>query len=348
MALLRSFTCGLTALAILCGATLPAAVAAEQASESSAERRPFADLIRRGKEQPHLNALIVARDGEVLLEERFAGPHLDRPVNIKSASKSVLSALVGIAIERGVLTGLDQTVASVLEGDFPEDPDPRLYKITVRDLITMRAGLAPTSGPNFGRWTSSRNWVKHALSRPFQDEPGGRMLYSTGSSHILGAMLTKASGKPLLELAQQWLGEPLAITVPRWPRDPQGIFRGGNDMELSPRALLAFGELYRNGGVVRGLPVLPADWVAKSWEVRTTSPWSGHGYGYGWYALDARGHEVHFAWGYGGQMVYVVPSLNLTVVMVSDSKPRPKDERHIEDLHALLSDAIIPAVSDGE
>jgi CubicO group peptidase (beta-lactamase class C family) len=346
MTLLRSLRAGLAILATT--AAMPVAHGAELTSESSASESTFAETLKRGDALPHLNALLVSRDGDVLVEERFAGPPLTRPVNIKSASKSVLSALVGIAIERGVLTGLDQTVASVLESDFPEDADPRLYRLTVGDLLTMRAGLAPTSGPNFGSWTSSRNWVRHALSRPFQDEPGGRMLYSTGSSHVLGAMLAKAARKPLLELAKDWLGEPLDITIPRWPRDPQGLYRGGNDMELSPRSLLAFGELYRNAGVIAGLPVLPNGWVADSWKKHTASPFSGHGYGYAWYHMEARGHPVHFAWGYGGQMVYVVPDLNLTVVMVSDAKPRPKSDRHIEDLHALLADAIIPAVSDGE
>ncbi|GGE30148.1 6-aminohexanoate-dimer hydrolase [Agaricicola taiwanensis] len=348
MIFLRYLRIGFAA-ASLAAASVPAMVgAAELTSESSAETDIFAATRQRGEALPHLNALMVARDGEMLLEERFAGPSLDRPVNIKSASKSVLSALVGIAIERGVLTGLDQKLATVLADRFPEDPDPRLYEITVEDLLSMRAGLQSTSGPNFGSWIASRDWVRDALARPFEDDPGGRMIYSTGSSHLLAAMLTKASGRPLLELAKEWLGEPLDITIPRWPRDRQGIYRGGNDMELSARSLLAFGELYRNGGIVRGLPLLPNGWVETSWEVRTTSPWSGHGYGYGWYSMQARGHQVHFAWGYGGQMVYVVPDLNLTVVMTSDAEPRPARDRHIEDLHALLADAIIPAVSDGD
>jgi CubicO group peptidase (beta-lactamase class C family) len=138
------------------------------------------------------------------------------------------------------------------------------------------------------------------------------------------------------------LGKPLGIAVPAWPRDPQGIYFGGNDMRLSPRALLAFGELYRNGGVHAGRRVLPTSWIRASWTPRTRSPWSGFAYGYGWFITESRGHPVYFARGYGGQMLYVVPSLALTVVMTSDPAA-PGRGGHVDALHSLLSDLIIPA-----
>jgi CubicO group peptidase (beta-lactamase class C family) len=100
------------------------------------------------------------------------------------------------------------------------------------------------------------------------------MLYSSGSSHLLSAVLTRASGRSTHALAREWLGEPLGIEIPPWPRDPQGIFFGGNDMLMSPRALLRFGELYRRDGVLNGRRILPEGWVAESWRLRTTSPWS--------------------------------------------------------------------------
>jgi len=198
---------------------------------------------------PRLRALLVLRDGQPLAEHRFhGGPPLDRPVNIKSASKSVISALVGIAIERGVLGGVDQPVVSVLRQDAPARPDPRLARVTVGNLLSMQAGLERTSGEFYGRWVSRPNWVRFALARPFVDEPGGGMLYSTGNTHLLSAMLTRASGRSTLALAREWLGQPLGITVPPWPADRQGIYFGGNEMRLSPRALARFGELYRLAG----------------------------------------------------------------------------------------------------
>jgi CubicO group peptidase (beta-lactamase class C family) len=143
---------------------------------------------------PRLHALIVARHGDVIAEHRLRGPALDRPANIKSVSKAVLSALVGIAIGRGVLEGAGQKVASILRADVPRAADPRIERIEVGHLLSMQAGLERTSGPNYGAWIASPNWVRYALSQPFVQEPGGEMLYSTGSSHLLSAVLTRAAG----------------------------------------------------------------------------------------------------------------------------------------------------------
>lgn len=307
----------------------------------------LADTIAQAQRLPRLRSLLVLRDGQVLAEQRFnGGPPLDRPVNIKSASKSVLSALVGIAIAKGALTGVNQPVLSVLGSDAPLDPDPRLARLTVEDLLTMRAGLERTSGENYGRWVSSRNWVRFALARPFVDEPGGAMLYSTGNTHLLSAMLTRASGRDTHALMRDWLAEPLGITIPPWSRDPQGIYFGGNDMMMSPRSLARFGELYRLGGVIGGRRIVPARWIEESWTPRTVSPWSGGQYGYGWFVGTSRGHPLRFAWGYGGQMLFIVPDLKLTVVMTSDSSGA-RDNGHIAALHALLDDGIVPAAERG-
>jgi CubicO group peptidase (beta-lactamase class C family) len=295
----------------------------------------------------NLRSMIVVRGGETLVEERFNdGPVLDQPVNIKSASKSVLSAMVGIAIERGVLRGTDQSVLSVLGDQAPGNPDPRLSEVTVGNLLSMQAGLGRTSGDNYGRWVSSPNWVRYALSRTFAAEPGGRMLYSTGSSHLLSAMLTRASGRSTRDLAQEWLGEPLGIAIPPWTRDPQGIYLGGNNMAMSPRALARFGEMYRTGGVVNGVRILSEDWIARSWTARTVSPWSGEQYGYGWFLSEAAGHPMRYAWGYGGQMVYVIPDLALTVVITSGTDV-PRGSSYIEELHALVTEGIVPAAQTG-
>jgi CubicO group peptidase (beta-lactamase class C family) len=307
----------------------------------------LAATLERAASFPRLRTLIVARNGVPLVERVFRGPGLDRPVNIKSAAKSVLSALIGIAIDRGVLEGIDQPVAPILGPLVPADADPRVQAITVGHLLGMRAGLERTSGPNYGRWVTSRDWVRFALSRPFVDEPGGRMLYSTGSSHLLSAVLTRASGRSTLALARDWLGEPLGITIPPWPRDPQGFYFGGNDMLLSPRALLRFGELYRQGGKLDGLRVLPESWVRDSWTPQVASPFTGHAYGYGWFVAEAGSHRIHYAWGYGGQMLYVVPSLALTVVMTSDPDHPSGRDGFVQELHGLLADGIIPAAERG-
>lgn len=286
-----------------------------------------------------LKAVAVAQGGRVVGTRGYRGNTVDSPANIKSASKTVLSALVGIAIDRGVLQGTDQRMADVLERDLPADPDPRLREITVSHLLSMQAGLESTSGANYGRWVSSPNWVRDALSRPFVAEPGGAMVYSTGTSHLLSAMLARASGRSTLSLAREWLGPQEGFAITAWDRDPQGVHLGGNNMAMSTRSLLAFGELYRNGGVARdGTRLLSESWIEQSWQPRTTSRYTGDGYGYGWFFRELGGEQVRYAWGYGGQMLYIVPALDLVVAMTSDDSSASARTGHRDDLHGLLID----------
>lgn len=298
-------------------------------------------ILDRAGELETLKTVLVARDGILLAERGYRGNRVTTPTNIKSASKTIISALVGIAIDKGLLSGPDQKIAPLLRADLPANPDPRLENITIGNLLSMQSGLEPTSGPNYGRWTGSRNWVRAVLARPFIDEPGGRMLYSTGSTHLLSAILTYRSGRSTHELAQEWL-EPLPdFTIGGWARDPQGIYFGGNQMAMSAKSLLAFGELYRNGGrTPDSQQLLSPEWIAASWQQRTTSEFNGDGYGYGWFLRNIGGQDVKYAWGYGGQMLYIVPALGLTVVMTSEEDNPSARNGYRDALHDLLADII--------
>lgn len=331
-------------LLVLAGTLGASAEPASPPPVSAPDQTLIGETVERARELPNLRSLIVSHDGTILAEQAFAGARLDRPTNIKSASKTIVSALVGIAIDRGVLQGVDQPVASILGQSIPAGADPRIGQVTIGHLLSMQAGLERTSGRNYGAWISSDNWVRYVLSRPFVDEPGGRMLYSTGSTHLLSAALTRASKRSTLELARDWLGDPLEIDVAPWTRDPQGIYLGGNEMALSPRALWRFGEMYRQGGMIDGRRVVPENWIRESWTPRTSSPFTGDSYGYGWFMREMRGHRAHYAWGFGGQMLYVVPSLGLTVVMTSDPTEPSREDNYVGQLHALVADGIVPAL----
>lgn len=291
-----------------------------------------------------LKAVVIAVDGKIHAERGYRGHSPAGSTNIKSASKSVISALVGIAIDRGVLDGPDQKIAPILARDLPADPDPRLNDITIGHLLSMQAGLERTSGANYGSWVASRNWVRDALARPFVDEPGGAMLYSTGSSHLLSAILTRATGRSTLDLARDWLGPLEGFAIGGWERDPQGIYLGGNQMAMSTRSLMAFGELYRRGGLTAdGRRLLSQDWIDRSWQVRTHSRFTGDGYGYAWFLRSIGGRDVRYAWGYGGQMLYIVPDLNLSVAMTSEDTASAARNGHRDALHRLMG-GIIGAV----
>lgn len=323
--------------------TLPAAGGNTPAGTAAFDPALLGRAVERAARLDQIHALVIGRHGTVVAAEAFRGPALTRAVNVKSVSKTIVASLVGAALDRGILRGVDAPFAEAAPTLVPADADPRVRRITIADLLTMQAGLEPTSGPGYGRWIASRNWVADALRRPFVTEPGERMLYSTGSYHVLGAVLARAAERSLLSLAREWLGRPLGIEVPPWTRDPQGFFLGGNNMALSPLDLFRFGELWQRGGAWNGTPVVSTGWTAASWVPRTRSPFSGDAYGYGWFLAEANGRRIAYARGYGGQMLYLVPSLGLTVVITSDPSRPARSDGYVGVLNAMLTDTIIPA-----
>ncbi|WP_449222185.1 serine hydrolase domain-containing protein [Tistrella mobilis] len=326
---------------LLAGGLATAALTALAPHAGLAQAPALARLLDDARRFTGLHALIVARAGEVLAERVYRGPPATRPVNVKSLSKSIIALLTGIAIDRGVLTGTDRRVAELLPDSLPDDPDPRLNRLTIGHLLSMQAGLERTSGPYYGAWVESRNWVRTALARPFVAEPGGRMLYSTGNSHLLSAILTRTSGKNTLALARDWLGDPLDITIPPWTRDPQGIYMGGNQMALSPRALLAIGDMLRRGGVAAdGTRVVSEGWIREMWTPRTRSPFTGDSYGYGWFLRETGGRPAVYGWGYGGQLLYLVPGIDLVVVITSDPDTPSGRTGYVDELHGLVAQII--------
>lgn len=336
---------------LLAGCDAPAAEAPAAPPAARAVAPPpaadtllFAEAERRAVALPRLRGLLVAQDDVVVAERFRPGAGADRPTNIKSASKSVLSALVGIAIAEGHLRGVDQPVAEILPEYFGAGTDPRKRAITIGHLLSMRSGLQSTSFGGYGAWVESRDWVRDALARPMEDEPGGRMIYSTGNTHLLSAVLTRATGTSTHAYAVRALGEPLGIRIPRWQRDPRGIYFGGNDMYLTPRAMLRFGELYRNGGVRAGRQIVPRAWIETSMRPRGTSGYSGFDYGYGWWLRRSGAHDVFFAWGYGGQFIFVVPDLGMTAVFTSVSD-EPRDSGHLPAIHEIVDRQLVPAAA---
>lgn len=321
-------------------AALPLPALAQGTAEEAGGWEALSERLSRFDQ---FHAIMVAHQDETVLGEAVRGPGLDSIANVKSVSKTIVSALLGAAIDREVVPGLDATLGEVAPEIVPDGVDDRVSGITLRDLVTLRAGLERTSGPNYGEWIASGNWVADALSRPLVAEPGGRMLYSTGSFHVLGAALSEASGQSLLALAREWLGAPLGIEVPSWTRDPQGRYMGGNQMGLTPRALLRFGEMYRQEGRWDGAQVLPADYVAQSFDPVTRSPYSGLQYGLGWFLGEAQGAEFALARGYGGQVIFVVPSEALTVVVTSDPNLPARSDGYFGDLMEVLRGPVIDA-----
>lgn len=312
-------------------AVLASAPAASQPPPPS-----FVDATRAARELPRLHSLLVSHRGELVFEHYGAKATRTRLANVKSVSKSVISTLVGIALDSKLIPSVKEPIATY----FPElrrDPDRRKHAITIEDLVSMRSGLESTSGAHYGQWVKSRDWVAYALGRPLVSAPGTMMEYSTGSSHLLSAILTKVSKTSTWQYAQTTLGKPLGISVAQWPRDPRGIYFGGNEMLMTPRQMVSLGALYLNEGRSNGRQVVSADWVRESCVPRAPSRWDPEReYGYGWWIDEVGGHQACYAWGFGGQFIFVFRELQLVVVTTSATDV--SDQRH--DYRQLLVDLV--------
>jgi CubicO group peptidase (beta-lactamase class C family) len=342
---MRSFLPTVVAALLMIGAPVPVADGETQESPPLPPLN-LDEAAEAATNFPRLHSLLVSRRGELLVERYYNRTPPTRLANIKSASKSVISSLVGIALGRGLISDVKDPIVTF----FPElgkgPADSQKQRITIEDLLTMRSGLQTTSNRYYGAWVLSRNWVQYALARPLESEPGTRMQYSTGNTHLLSAILTKATRSNTWQFAQDALAKPLGFSLARWPQDPQGVYFGGNDMLMTPRQMLTFGEMYLNRGRHNGQQVVPEAWVEASLKPHVQSPREeGRQYGYGWWMRTLAGHRTYYAWGYGGQFIFVVPDLDLVVVTTSASEVSNERRSHLRTIYDLVEHYIIAPIS---
>jgi CubicO group peptidase (beta-lactamase class C family) len=243
---------------------------------------------------------------------------------MQSVSKSVTSALIGIAIGRGEIRGVDAKVTALL-ADWHPAPDPRRDAMTLRDVLTMTTGIRWDEEST--EYTDPRNncavmegredWVAYVLEQPMAEEPGRAFVYNSGATELLSGVIQKATGKTADDYAKEHLFAPLGIRDFYWKRTPKGLSDTEGGLYLLPRDLAKLGELYMRDGVWRGTRILPSGWARESTQPRVATKEKGFRYGYQWWVpspQDSAGVESFAAWGYGGQFLFVVPSLDLIAV----------------------------------
>jgi CubicO group peptidase (beta-lactamase class C family) len=292
---------------------------------------------------PQISGFIVYQHDEIQVEQYWRGNNRNRHQNIKSASKSIISTLVGLAIEQGHIESIDDPIEKYLPKYFEGLQPAEKRKITVRHLLTMSSGLESTSFGNYGRWVVSSDWVRAALAGNLLSEPGTQMRYSTGDTHILSAVITAATGVSTREYAERELFRKLGVRIGGWDRDPQGIYFGGNNMSMNPAGLLAYGRLHLEEGFINGEQLVSKEWILQTMSRRYNAisyNSRGHNYGYLWWNNTFGGHEAWFAWGYGGQYVFVMPSLDAIVVITGNPDTRRRGVNNV--IYQVMDEAIVP------
>ncbi len=264
----------------------------------------------------NIHSLQLVRHGHVVLDAYFYPFPANSLHDVASVTKSITSALVGIALDRRLLTGVNQTALSALPGARPARLDARKQAIALEHLLTMTPGL--DCGYRRGEaelfeMLRTDDWVRYVLDRPMRDRPGSRFAYCSGGFHLLSAVLTGATRRSGLDFAREHLFAPLGITDVYWPSDRQGITHGWGDLHLRPLDMARIGYLYLRRGRWHGRQVISEEWVERSTR-RQVARERGDDYGYGWWVSDSV-PGLYEALGRGGQRISVWPQKDLVVVM---------------------------------
>jgi len=289
---------------------------------------------------PYTWSFLVIRHGTVVFERYYHGSAKNQSNNVHSASKSIWGAAIGIAIDQHRIPGVDATIATTLPPRYVAVMGPSTRTITVRDLLTMTSGSRWDENTTETRIERTPDWIAATLELPRAAPPGTVFNYSTGDTHLSSAVLTSATNTTACEFIHQHLLAPLGITAEHWGRDPQGYFSGGYNFYVTPRELAKFGLLYLHGGRWNGTQLVPAAWVEASMtnQVDAGAPYS---YGYDFWLRDIAGHHVAMAWGFGGQMIYIIKDLDLVVVMTTNTRDATQDTF---DGESIINDDVLPAV----
>ncbi|MGD8684894.1 MAG: serine hydrolase [Chloroflexota bacterium] len=282
-----------------------------------------------------IHSLTVIRGGHIVTDAYFYPFTAGGLHDLASVTKSFTATLVGIAIEEGLIEGLDQPVLSFFADRGIANVDTDKESMTLEDLLTMSSGLECTHDPpdfTTMQMFGSPDWVQFAIDLRMQAAPGTRWVYCSPGSHLLSAIVAASSGRSTHEFAQEALFGPLGITDVIWLPDPQGLARGWGDLIMAPHDMAKLGYLYLRAGEWDGQQVLPSDWV-----MAATSPAVAAHYGYQWW-LDPS-ESAFYADGRGGQRIFVFPDQDLLVVTTGGGG----DSYGV--LGTLLSSYVLPAVT---
>lgn len=301
----------------------------------------------------NIDSITIVRNNHLIMDARFHPFEFDTMHIINSCTKSVMSLLVGIAIDKGFIKDVHQPVLELLPEKAPENPDANKKAMTLEHLLTMTTGLECRDSWRY-RWTGlfemrqSDDWARHVLGLPMAEPPGTRFEYCNGASFLLSAIIQETSKTTTLEFARKHLFDPLGIREVKWSASPDGVYIGSGDLWLTPRDMAKIGSLYLNGGKWGDRRIVSEKWVETSTSPHITANLFSH-YGYQLW-IDASG--FYTAVGYRGQFIFVAPDKNLVVAFTGDLEGRdfyiPRDLLFSHILPAAVSETPLEPAPENE
>jgi CubicO group peptidase (beta-lactamase class C family) len=291
------------------------------------------------EEDYEIDSVTIIRNGYMVVDARTHPFNSTSKHNIYSCTKSVVSALIGIAIDQGYIDGLQQSVLSFFPQRTIVNRDANKEAMTLEHLLTMTTGFQCQDSYLY-RWSGlnqmreSEDWVQFVLDLPMEGEPGERFEYCNGASFLLSGIIHETTGMSANEYAEEHLFGPLGISDVDWSSNPQGISVGYSELKMHPQDMAKIGYLYLNNGRWDGEQIVPSEWVVSSTS-QFISATLEDGYGYQWWVDDS---GTYLALGYRGQFIYVIPEKEMVVVFTSSL-----DDNDFYVPQTLLNEFIIPA-----
>ncbi len=316
----------------------------------------LAARIEAGRDYPDLHSLLIVRHGDLVFERYFDGWNADRLHTLQSVTKSFTSALVGIAIERGAIESVDQRVLDFFESsEGIAHLDERKRRLRLEDLLTMRSGTdyheRGAGSPHSQLNALASGWDRFYLDRPMVTHPGSTFLYDSGGVILMSSLIHARTGLHADGYAQQHLFAPLGITRTRWYSNRDGHPHTGGGLDLRPRDMAKFGQLYLQRGRWGDRQIVPSEWVERSTRLHVELPRQGHnvGYGYLWWIHepdpDGAGEQhIYAAQGFRGQYIFVVPEHDLVVVVTGGTQNRTDQRKPI----SMLYEQVLPSLNRDE
>lgn len=274
------------------------------------------------KNNPNVYSLLVVRNGYLVYEKYYNGADENSANQVYSVTKSVSSALTGIALREKVIDNLDQKVSEILPEYFNEIDNENKKNITIRNVLTMTGGLETVEDDDL--YWSSDDCFAYALNKPLTNQPGENFEYNTGLTHFLSRIISQNSNMSTKEFADKYLFSPIGISVRDWYCDSQDYNCGGTGLFMKPQDMARFGLLYLNNGMWDGKQIIPQEWIEESTKEQVSGAKGKYGYLF-WIKTvkdyqTSKEYLAYSAEGYGGQIIMIIPELDMVTVITANDK----------------------------